>query len=437
MSTIVMTLLLLLTLLLSGGVWIGIALGATGSAMLALFRDIPIGKLVAQYTWNILTTQELLALPMFIVMGEILFRTRLSQSLFNGLSPWAALLPGRLLHVNVIGSTIFAAISGSSAATTQVIGRISLTELRRRGYADSIAVGSLAGAGTLGFLIPPSNIMIIYGVLGDVSVLKLFMAGIVPGLLLAACFMGWVIIHASIKPDLVPQKERQSQGISMRMRLIAIKDLAPVLLLIAAILGSMYAGIATPSESAAIGVIGAAAIACWQGELNKRALRDIAMGSVQTCAMIALILLGASILASAVAFLGVPRAVSEWVTALGLGPAALIFVLVGLYLVLGCFLDGFSMMVLTLPIVLPVVRAAGLDPVWFGIFLVIVIEMAQITPPVGFNLFMIQGLTGLNIGRIARYALPYLTIMVLFVVLLASFPQIALWLPEHIAASSG
>lgn len=436
MSTIVMTLLLLLTLLLSGGVWIGVALGATGSAMLALFRDIPIGKLVAQYTWNILTTQELLALPMFIVMGEILFRTRLSQSLFNGLSPWAALLPGRLLHVNVIGSTIFAAISGSSAATTQVIGRISLTELRRRGYADSISVGSLAGAGTLGFLIPPSNIMIIYGVLGDVSVLKLFMAGVVPGLLLAACFMGWVIIHVSLKPDLVPQNERQTQGISMRMRLAAIKDLAPVLLLIAAILGSMYAGIATPSESAAIGVFGAAVIAFWQGGLNKRALRDIAMGSVQTCAMIALILLGASILASAVAFLGVPRAVSEWVTALHLGPAALIFVLVGLYLVLGCFLDGFSMMVLTLPIVLPVVRAAGLDPVWFGIFLVIVIEMAQITPPVGFNLFMIQGLTGLNIGRIARYALPYLTIMVLFVVLLASFPQIALWLPEHVAGSS-
>ncbi len=278
--------------------------------------------------------------------------------------------------------------------------------------------------------------MIIYGVLGDVSVLKLFMAGVVPGLLLAGCFMGWMIIHVSIKPDLVPQQERETQGISMRMRLAALKDLAPVLLLIVAILGSMYAGIATPSESAAIGVLGAAGIAYFQDGLNRRVLQDIAMGSVQTCAMIALILLGASILASAVAFLGVPRAVSEWVTGLGLAPAALILVLVGLYVVLGCFLDGFSMMVLTLPIVLPVVRAAGLDPIWFGVFLVIVIEMAQITPPVGFNLFMIQGLTGLNIGRIAKYSLPYLTIIVLFVIVLATFPQIALWLPEHMAGLS-
>ncbi len=429
MLAIVPTLMLLLLCLLGGGIWIGLALGATGSVMLLLFRDIPVDKLLAQYTWNILTTQELLSLPMFIVMGEILFRTRLSRSLFNGLAPWASMLPGRLLHVNVIGSTIFAAISGSSAATTQVVGRISLTELRRRGYGESVAVGSLAGAGTLGFLIPPSNIMIIYGVLGDVSVLKLFMAGVIPGLLLAGCFMAWVMLHTRLDGSLVPASE-SGHGVTWRHRFHSLGDLAPVVLLILAILGSMYTGIATPSESAAVGVLGALLIAYFQGGLSRQSMRDIAMGSVQTCAMIALILLGASILASAVAFLGVPRAVSQWVASFGLSPGMLIAGLVLLYLLLGCFLDGFSMMVLTLPIVLPMVKAAGIDPIWFGIFLVIVIEMAQITPPVGFNLFMIQGLTGLDIGRVARYALPYLLIMVGFATLLAAFPDIVLWLPR-------
>jgi tripartite ATP-independent transporter DctM subunit len=436
MAAIVLTLCSFLVLFLGSGVWIGIGLGATGTAMLAVFRDIPLDKLLAQYTWNILTTQELLSLPMFIVMGEILFRTHLSQSLFNGLAPWASLLPGRLLHVNVFGSTIFAAISGSSAATTQVVGRISLTELERRGYGKSIAVGSLAGAGTLGFLIPPSNIMIIYGVLGDVSVLKMFMAGVVPGVLLAACFMGWIMLHSKLNPVLVPKDEAIGRA-TWAERFHALRDLAPVLLLIVAILGSMYAGIATPSESAAVGVLGAALIAHFQDGLDRQTLRDIALGSVQTCAMIALILLGASILSSAAAFLGIPRAISAWVTAFDLAPTALIAVLIVLYLLIGCFLDGFSMMVLTLPIVLPIVKAAGFDPIWFGIFLVIVIEMAQITPPVGFNLFMLQGLTGLDLGRIARYALPYLTIMVLFVFLLLAVPDLVLWLPNRLTAGAG
>jgi C4-dicarboxylate transporter DctM subunit len=432
MAIPVFTMLLLLFVTLTGGLWIGLALGGTGTVLLALFRDIPLDKLLAQYAWNILTTQELLALPMFIVMGEILFRTRLSQSLFSGLAPWAGLLPGRLLHVNIVGSTLFAAISGSSAATTQVVGRISLPELRKRGYSTDVAVGSLAGAGTLGFLIPPSSIMIVYGVLGDVSILKLFMAGVVPGLLLAAAFMGWVMVHTAIRPDLVPAGERDLRHESLARRFMALKQLLPVVLLIVAILGSMYAGIATPSESAAVGVLGALLIAHAQHGLTREALRDIAMGSVQTCAMIALILLGASILASSAAFLGIPRAVSEWVAAFDLSPMALIAVLVVFYLVLGCFLDGFSMIVLTLPVVLPIVKMAGFDPVWFGVFLVIVVEMAQITPPVGFNLFVIQGLTGLGLGYVARVALPYLLIMVSFVMVLAAFPEIALWLPSTV-----
>jgi C4-dicarboxylate transporter, DctM subunit len=433
MGSVVGTMFAVLFAALAGGIWIGLTLGATGAILLALFRNIPLDKLLAQYAWNILTTQELLALPMFILMGEILFQSRLSRSLFQGLAPWAGLLPGRLLHVNVVGCSIFAAISGSSAATTQVVGRIALAELLKRGYAKDVAIGSLAGAGTLGFLIPPSNIMIIYGVLGDVSIVKLFTAGFLPGFLLAGCFMAWVMIHTTLRPSLVPESEQALGSMSMLQRIVALKELAPALFLIAAVLGSMYGGIATPSESAAVGVLGAIIVASLQGGITLKGLRDIAIGSVLTCSMIAMILLGASILGSAAAFLGIPRAVADFVTSLGLSPFMLVVALIIFYLILGCFLDGFSMIVMTLPIVLPIVKQAGFDPVWFGIFLVLVVEMAQITPPVGFNLFVTQGLTGDGLGYIARVTLPYLVIMILFTLLLAIFPQIVLFLPNLLA----
>ncbi len=434
MLEIVLTMFVVLFAFLAGGLWIGWTLAVTGTVLLAIFRDIPLDKLLAQYTWNILTTQELLALPLFIIMGEILFRTRLSQTLFRGLSPWAAMLPGRLLHVNVIGCTIFAAISGSSAATTQVVGRISLTELLKRGYSKDVAVGSLAGAGTLGFLIPPSNIMIIYGVLGDVSIAKLFTAGFIPGALLAACFMGWIMIHTTLKPELVPEAERKVRIASAAEFLTSIRELGPAVFLILCVLGSMYGGFATPSEAAAVGVLGALLVAGAQRELSLSALKAIAIGSVQTCAMIALIVLGASILGSAAAFLGIPAAVAEFVSSLGLSSFMLIVALIVFYLILGCFLDGFSMIVMTLPIVMPIVKAAGFDPIWFGVFLVLVVEMAQITPPVGFNLFVIQGLTEDGLGYIARVTLPFLSIMVLFTMLLALFPDIALWLPRYLSS---
>src|SRR5262245_11271043 len=433
MGAITGTMFALLFSALAGGLWIGLALGATGAVLLAIFRNIPLDKLLAQYAWNILTTQELLALPLFIVMGEILFRTRLSQSLFQGLAPWAGLLPGRLLHVNVVGCSIFAAISGSSAATTQVIGRMALTELLKRGYAKEIAIGSLAGAGTLGFLIPPSNIMIIYGVLGDVSIIKLFTAGFIPGFMLASCFMAWVMVHTAVRRDLVPEGEQALGAIPMIDRLRALKDLAPAIFLIVAVLGSMYGGIATPSEGAAVGVFGALIVAGLQRELNMKSLRDIAIGSVLTCSMIAVILLGASILGSAAAFLGIPRAIADYVASLGLSPFMLIVALIVFYLILGCFLDGFSMIVMTLPIVLPIVKQAGFDAVWFGLFLLLVVVMAHITPPVGFNQFVIQGLTGDGLGYIAKVTLPYLVIMVLFTLLITVFPQIALFLPNVLA----
>src|SRR5881398_626277 len=338
-------LIVMLFLLLGSGVWIGLTLAGVAWIGMQLFSSRPAGDAMAVTVWGAASSWTLTALPLFIWMGEILFRTKLSESMFRGLAPWVSRLPGRLLHVNVIGCTIFAAISGSSAATTQVIGRMSLNELLRRGYSRDIAIGSLAGAGTLGFLIPPSNIMIIYGVLGDVSILKLFTAGVLPGLLLAGTFMAWVMLHTTLNRTLVPEAEAKLALVPWRERFAALKDLAPALFLIACVLGSMYGGLATPSEAAAVGVLGAALVAWSQGSLSQQVMRDVLIGSVVTCSMIALIVLGASILGNAAAFLGIPQSVAAFVKGLGLSPFMLIVVLIGFYLVLGCFLDGFSMIV--------------------------------------------------------------------------------------------
>ncbi len=433
MGAIVGALFSVLFAALAAGIWIGLALMLTAIILLWMFRSIPLDRLIPQYAWNILTTSELIALPLFIIMGEILFRTKLASSLFRGLAPWAGLLPGRLLHVNVAGCSLFAAISGSSAATTQVVGRISLDELERRGYAKEIAIGSLAGAGTLGFLIPPSSILIIYGVLAEVSILKLFIAGFIPGILLALTFMAYIAIRCTLKPGLVPPGEQAMSDVGWGQRLLALKDLGPTVFLIMCVLGTMYAGIATPSEAAAVGVLGALIISTLQGDMSWQALKLIGRGSVLTCSMIGLIVLGASILGNAAAFLGIPGAIAQFVAALDLSPLLLIVVLVLFYLVLGCFLDGFSMIVMTLPIVMPIITTAGYDPIWFGIFLVLVVEMSQITPPVGFNLFVIQSLTGEGLGTIARMTLPFLIILALFAIMLAVFPAMALWLPDALA----
>lgn len=414
------------------GIWVGLTLAITGSLSLYIFKSIPVDRLVAQYAWNVMTTQELLALPLFIVMGEILFRTRISTSLFQGLAPWASLLPGKLLHSNVIGCSIFAAISGSSAATTQVVGRVTLAELSRRNYNKQISMGSLAGAGTLGFLVPPSNIMIVYGVLAQVSVLKLFAAGFIPALLLASCFMIWIMIHTTLNKSLVPAEEDSFSQLSWGDRWAALRHLAPVAFLLTAVLGGMYGGIVTPSEAAASGVVGALLIAAVQKDLNWAKLKEVGLGAVITCSMIALIILGASILGSASAFLGVGQAAAQFVQQLHLSPIALLLVLFLGYIALGSFLEGYSIIVITLPIVLPMVLAAGFNAIWFGIFLVIVVEIAQVHPPIGFNLFIIQGITGEKLSAITKATLPYLAILILFGIALIVFPQIALWLPEHL-----
>lgn len=420
---------------LSVGLWIGIALLASAIGVGMLFTAIPIDRLIPQYVFNIVTTPDLVALPLFVLMGEFLFRTKLSAALFSGLAPWAGLLPGRLLHVNVIGCSIFAAISGSSAATTQVVGRMTLKELLKRGYSPDVAIGSLAGAGTLGFLIPPSTVMIMYGVLAEESVLRLFTAGFLPGILLAAIFSGWIMIHTSIRKEMVPESERALRHMPFRQRLAALKDLWPAMFLILCVLGSMYGGLATPSEAAALGVVGALIVSFSQKALSWRALRDIALGAVQTCSVMGIIILGASVLGNITAILGIPDAVAGLVEGWNLSPIMLIVALMILYLILGTVLEGFSMIATTLPVVLPIVEAAGFDKVWFGIFIVLVVEMAQITPPVAFNFAVIQNITKRSTGYIAKVTLPYFLIMMGFTIMLAVFPDIVHFLPRLLLGS--
>jgi C4-dicarboxylate transporter, DctM subunit len=430
MGAIVTSLFGLLLGTLAAGAWIGIALLATAVGLAVLFTGLPVDRLFPQYVYNILTTPDLMALPLFILMGEFLFRTRLSEALFSGLAPWAGLLPGRLLHVNVVGCSIFAAISGSSAATTQVVGRMTLKELLSRGYSPDIAIGSLAGAGTLGFLIPPSTVMIMYGVLANESVLRLFTAGFLPGLMLASVFGLFIMIRTTFRPDLVPEAERAMRHMPLSERFAALKDLAPALFLIVCVLGSMYGGLATPSEAAALGVLGAFIVSLSQRALGLKELRDVFLGAVQTCSVMGIIILGASVLGNITSTLGIPAAVAALVTSWDLSPILLILALIVLYLILGTALEGFSMIATTLPVVLPLVEAAGFDKVWFGIFMVLVVEMAQITPPVAFNFAVIQNITGRSTAYIARVTFPFLLIMIAFVIVLALFPGIVTFLPD-------
>jgi tripartite ATP-independent transporter DctM subunit len=419
----------LLVLFLGAGVWVSLGLIAVGIGGLEIFRNIPIERQLSISLWNTVTSETLIALPLFILMAEVLFRTQLSASLFRGLAPWAVFLPGRLMHVNVLGCTMFAAISGSSAATAATVGRITLSELFSRGYDRRLTMGSLAGAGTLGFLIPPSVIMIIYGVLSETSVLKLFIAGVLPGLLLALSYMAYIAVRAMLDRSLAETEEAR---FSWRERLISLISLGPVVFLILLVLGSMYGGIASPTEAAAVGVLGAVIISALQGTLTWHSIQAAAVSAVRTSSMVGLIVAAAVFLSQAMAFLGVPRAVAEQIAALNLSAFELIALLLVFYVALGCVLEGMSAIVMTLPITLPLVLSVGYDKIWFGVFLVLVVEMAQITPPVGFNLFVIQSLTGEKIGVVAKAALPFFIIMALFTLLVALVPEIATFLPSTV-----
>jgi C4-dicarboxylate transporter, DctM subunit len=425
---LVLVFLTTLFFLLGSGIWVGLSLLGVAWIAVEFFTTRPAGDAMATTIWGSLSSWTLTALPLFIWMGEVLFRSRLSEELFNGLAPWMGRLPGRLMQTNVVGCAIFAAISGSSAATCATIGKMSIPELRRRNYPETMVVGSLAGSGTLGLLIPPSIILIVYGVATDVSVAQLFIAGVLPGLMLAVLFMGylgvWSLFHARLVPPndirmTFPQKIRESRG------------LIPPMLLILFVLGSIYGGYATATESAALGVVGALLLSWWQGTMSWDTFVASLLGATRTSAMIMLILAGSSFLSLAMGFTGLPRHLAQWIGTLQLSPGQLIFALTIFFIILGCFLDGISMVVLTMAVLLPMVQQAKFDLIWFGIFIVLVVEMAQITPPVGFNLFVLQGLTGHSILFVARAALPYFILMMVAVVVLALFPEIATFLPSQ------
>ena len=421
-------LIVVLFAVLGSGLWIGLSLLAVALIGMEFFTSRPVGDSMMLTIWGSTSSWTLTALPLFLWMGEILFRSKLSSDMFKGLAPWLERLPGRLLHVNVVGCTIFAAISGSSAATCATIGKMTLPELKKRGYPDDISVGTLAGAGTLGLLIPPSIIMIVYGVAANVSISKLFLAGVIPGLMLAVLFMGYIVVWGLLNKDKVPAPDAK---MSFGQMLYASRHLIPVVSLIVLVLGAIYSGIATATEAAALGVGGALVLAKIEGSLNWKLFKEGLVAACRVYCMIGLILAGAAFLTLAMGFIGLPRHLAEFIGSLHLAPFSLMLLLIVFFIALGCFLDGISMVVLTIAVLLPTVEAAGFDLVWFGIFIVLVVEMAQITPPVGFNLFVIQGLTRREIMWIARTALPLFALMIAAVIMTYFAPDIVLWLPNR------
>ncbi|WP_028466987.1 TRAP transporter large permease [Nisaea denitrificans] len=426
--SIIALFLFVLFMLLGTGVWIGLALLGVAFVGMELFTTRPVGDVMITTVWTHSSSWTLAALPLFIWMGEVLYRTRLSEDMFRGLAPWLAKLPGGLIHTNIVGCTVFAAVSGSSAATLTTVGKMSIPELRKRNYPEKVVIGTLAGAATLGLMIPPSLTLIVYGVTINESITKLFIAGIVPGMVLASMFMAYVAIYSKVSKNYHPDEEPE---LSFAAKVKNSRFLIPVLCLITVVIGSMYLGLATATEAAAFGVIGSLILAASQGSLSWRTFRESLMGATRTSAMIALILAGASFLSLAMGFTGLPRGLANLIADMNLSRFELLMALLVFYIVLGCFLDGISSVVLTMAVVEPMIRQAGIDLLWFGIFIVVVVEMAQITPPIGFNLFVLQGMTRHEMGFIARCAIPMFLIMVLMVFVLIGFPEIATWLPDN------
>ncbi|MBL4807081.1 MAG: TRAP transporter large permease subunit [Rhodobacteraceae bacterium] len=427
---IALTLLGVLITLLALGVWVAVSLSIVGLVGLVFFSNAPSGLIIATTFWGHSHSWVLTALPLFILMGEILLRSRMSDDMFTGLVPWLSRAPGRLLHVNIFGCAIFAAVSGSSAATAATIGRMSVPELTKRGYPESLILGTLAGSATLGLLIPPSIILIVYGVATGQSIARLFIAGLLPGLMLISLFAGYVALRAWMDPDLIPPIDR---SYSFKEKIVASRRLVPVALLIGGVIGSIYGGLASPTDAAALGVVLATLLAWASGSFSWALFGAAVMSATRTSCMIALILLGAAFLSVSMGFTGLPRNLAAWISDMRLSVTALLVALTIFFIVLGCFLDCISVIVLTTSIIIPMVTAVGIDPLWFGNYLVIVVEMSQITPPVGFNLFVIQGLTGINILRIAKAAFPFFLLLLLGVLLICVFPQIVTYLPDLMA----
>ena len=418
----------ILLIFLGTGIWVALSMVGVSAIGMLLFTSRPVGDAMATTIWGTSSSWTLTALPLFVWMGEILFRTKLSENLFKGLAPWLSRLPGGLIHVNVVGCALFAAISGSSAATVATVGKMSIPELRKRNYPEKLLLGSLAGSGTLGLLIPPSIILIIYGVTVQESIAKLFIAGIFPGIMIAIFFMLYVIGWSVLNKNSMPKMD---ETFSFSQKIKQSGQLIPVIVLILAVIGSIYVGIATATEAASLGVVGALILSFFQKSLNKETFKLSLLGATKTSCMIAFILAGSAFLSLAMGFTGLPRNLAIWINEMELSPYVLIMVLTLFYIILGMFLDGISAVVLTMAIIEPMIRQAGFDMIWFGVFLVIVVEMAQITPPVGFNLFVLQGMAGKDMGFIARSAFPLFLLMILAVVVIIIFPEIALWLPQQ------
>ncbi|SUA56765.1 TRAP transporter large permease [Oligella urethralis] len=429
MSEVIFSFILVFSLIgaLALGVWVSVALFLTGIVGILLFSNAPLSNVLATNVWSSSSEWSLAALPLFIWMGEILFRSRIAGDLFNGLAPWIRRLPGGLSHVGIVASGIFAAVSGSSAATCATVAKVTLPELKRRGYDEKLTIGTIAGSGTLGLLIPPSIIMIVYGVAADVSITRLFVAGIIPGLLMIALFMSFVAIWSILNPSKVPQKD---PAISFIQKIKASGSLIPVTLLIIGIMGSIYLGIASPTDSAAVGVVLSLMLVWLYGDLNWQSFKAGLFSAMLTSSMIAFILAGAAFLTVAMGYSNIPMLLAQWITELGLNHYALIAVLALFFVIMGCFLDGISIVVLTTSILLPSIQAAGIDPLWFGLFLVLVVEMAQITPPVGLNLFVLQGMTGKHIWYLSLATLPFFLMLLLGVILITVFPEIVMFLPK-------
>ena len=431
MTEILATVIFLFSLffLLGSSVWVGLSLIGVAWIGIELFTSRPAGDAMITTIWTGASSWTLTALPLFIWMGELLYRTRLSEDMFKGLSPWMRWLPGGLLHTNIAGCTLFAAVSGSSAATLTTVGKMSIPELRKRGYPEYMIIGTLAGAATLGLMIPPSLTLIVYGVSINESITKLFMAGVIPGLILSLLFMLYIVFWYFYFPNERPEND---ESIGLKQMFSESKFLLPILALVIVVIGSMYFGWATATEAAAVGVVGALTLAFSQGSLNWETFSNSLMGATRTSAMIALILMGAAFLSLSMGFTGLPRALANYIDSLNLSPIVLIASLTVFYIILGMFLDGISSVVLTMAIVEPMIRQAGIDVIWFGIFVVVVVEMAQVTPPIGFNLFVLQGMTKHEISYIAKTAIPMVALMILMVIILVIWPELATWLPETI-----
>ncbi|PHQ71425.1 MAG: C4-dicarboxylate ABC transporter permease [Sneathiella sp.] len=424
--------LMLIFFYLGIGVWVFIGLLLVSVTVQIFVLDmsfVKIGAIASSIMLRSASSWELAAIPMFIWMGDIIFRTDISKRLFRGLTPLVNKIPGRLLHVNIVGCTLFAAVSGSSTATAVTVGKISLEELSKRNYDPMISVGSLAGAGSLGLLIPPSIVMIVYGILAEVSIVQLFAAGVFPGLMIAALYSTYIAVKVKLNPSLIMDQDIETRSFSMS----DVKDLTPIGVLIVVVLGSIYTGVATPSEAAAIGVTAALLLALVTKQLTKNLFIESIMSAVKMSAMVISLVVAAALLSSTMGYLHLPQKIATAIANLDLAPYALMAMLAAFYILLGLFLEGISITVMSLPITLPLVIQAGFDPMWFGVFLILMVELATITPPVGFNLFVLQGLTNMSISKIAKAAFPFFLLLVVGVVLLTIFPQIALWLPQQIA----